>query len=101
MTSVIAGALVRRPEIRPIRSCKLADVGDGAEVARLADVFQDVIGDNVSLAFFDEGCTGVVEVRSWGIELRVVDLPSAKCGFVFLSDTPRHSSVCTWSHSFA
>ena len=64
MTSVISGAQIRRPEIRPIQFCKSADVGDGVEIARLADAFEDVTDGSVSLAFFDDGYTGAAEVRS-------------------------------------
>jgi transposase len=64
-----------------------ADVGDGEAVARLAADIQDATGDNVSLAFVDQGYTGqaVAEAAATGgITLQVVKLSEAKRGFVLL-----------------
>jgi transposase len=64
-----------------------ADVGDREAVARLAADIQDATGDNVSLAFVDQGYTGqaVAEAAAAeGITLQVVKLPEAKRGFVLL-----------------
>lgn len=64
-----------------------ANVDDRAEVGRLAEAIQDVTGENVTLAFVDQGYTGskpAAEARSQGIELEVVKLPEAKRGFVLL-----------------
>jgi transposase len=64
-----------------------ADVGDRAEVGRLAKAVQDVTGENVTLAYVDQGYTGekaAEAARTQGIELYVVKLPEAKRGFVLL-----------------
>jgi transposase len=64
-----------------------ANVDDRAEVGRLAEAIQDATGENVTLAFVDQGYTGskpAVAARSQGIELEVVKLPEAKRGFVLL-----------------
>jgi transposase len=64
-----------------------ADADDRAEVGRLAEAIQDVTGENVTLAFVDQGYTGpkpAAAARSQGIELEVVKLPEAKNGFVLL-----------------
>ncbi|HQT79505.1 MAG TPA: IS5 family transposase [Rhodopila sp.] len=64
-----------------------ADVGDREEVGRLAEAVQDVTGENVTLAYVDQGYTGesaVDAARAQGIELHVVKLSEAKRGFVLL-----------------
>jgi transposase len=64
-----------------------ADVGDREAVARLAADIQEATGDNVHLAFVDQGYTGQAAAdaaASEGITLHVVKLPEAKRGFVLL-----------------
>ena len=64
-----------------------ADVGDRAAVARLAAEVQEATGDNVTLAFVDQGYTGEAAAeaaKAEGIALHVVKLPEAKRGFVLL-----------------
>jgi transposase len=64
-----------------------ADSDDRAEVGRLAEAIQDVTGENVTLAFVDQGYTGpkpAAAAKAQGIELEVVKLPEAKHGFVLL-----------------
>jgi transposase len=64
-----------------------ADIGDREEVGRLADAVQGVTGENVTLAYVDQGYTGekAAEAASTqGIALHVVKLPEAKRGFVLL-----------------
>jgi transposase len=64
-----------------------ADVGDREAVGRLAEAVQDVTGENVTLAYVDQGYTGekaAEAARAQGIELCVVKLPEAKRGFVLL-----------------
>ena len=64
-----------------------ANTDDRAEVARLAQTVQAVTGDNVDIAFVDQGDTGETAAEAAaanGIELVVVKLPEAKKGFVLL-----------------
>ena len=64
-----------------------ADVGDRAAVARLAVDVQEATGDNVTLAFVDQGYSGDTAAnaaQAEGIKLHVVKLPEAKRGFVLL-----------------
>jgi transposase len=64
-----------------------ADVGDREEVGRLAEAVQDVTGENVTLAYVDQGYTGEQAAEAAGIQgitLHVVKLPEAKRGFVLL-----------------
>jgi transposase len=64
-----------------------ADRDDRAEVGRLAEAIQDVTGENVTLAFVDQGYTGpkpTAAAKAQGIELEVVKLPEAKRGFILL-----------------
>src|ERR1700759_732838 len=64
-----------------------ADVGDREEVGRLAEAMQDVTGENVTLAYVDQGYTGeqvADAANAQGITLHVVKLPEAKRGFVLL-----------------
>lgn len=64
-----------------------ADVGDRDAVARLAAEIQEATGENVSLAYVDQGYTGDAAAEAAaaeGIALHVVKLPEAKRGFVLL-----------------
>ena len=64
-----------------------ADVGDREEVGRLAEAVQDVTGENVTLAYVDQGYTGEQAAEAAGIQgitLHVVKLPEAKRGVVLL-----------------
>lgn len=64
-----------------------ADADDRAEVGQLAEAIQDVTGENVTVAYVDQGYTGekaAGAARAQGIELQVVKLPEAKRGFVLL-----------------
>lgn len=64
-----------------------ANVDDRAEVGRLSAAVQDATGENVTLAYVDQGYTGnnaADAARTQGIELHVVKLPEAKRGFVLL-----------------
>src|SRR6478735_9327006 len=64
-----------------------ADVGDREKVGHLAEAIQDVTGENVTLAYVDQGYTGERAEQSagqQGIALHVVKLPEAKRGFVLL-----------------
>ena len=64
-----------------------ADVGDRAEVARLAEAIQDATNESVTLAYVDQGYTGentAKAAEAHGIALEVVKLPEAKRGFVLL-----------------
>jgi transposase len=60
---------------------------DRAEVGRLAKAVQAATGENVEIAFVDQGYTGekpAEAAHAHGIELSVVKLPEAKRGFVLL-----------------
>ena len=62
-----------------------ADVGDRAAVPRLAADVQEATGDNVTLAFADQGYTGgaaAEAAQAKGITLHVVKLPQARLRFV-------------------
>ena len=64
-----------------------ADVGDRAEVARLAQAIQEATDESVTLAYVDQGYTGentAKAAEAHGIALKVVKLPEAKRGFVLL-----------------
>ena len=64
-----------------------ADVGDRMAVKRLVADIQDATGDNVQLAYVDQGYTGETAAdaaAAEGIALHVVRLPEAKRGFVLL-----------------
>ena len=64
-----------------------ADEQDRAQVGELAQQVQDVTGDNVEIAFVDQGYTGEQAEQAaaeHGIRLEVVKLPEAKKGFVLL-----------------
>ncbi len=60
---------------------------DRAQVERLATAVQEATGDNVELAYVDQGYTGedaAEAAAEQGIHLEVVKLPEAKRGFVLL-----------------
>jgi len=64
-----------------------ADQGDRTQVAALAEQIQEVTGDNVELAYVDQGYTGEAvadAAAEHGIQLEVVKHPLAKRGFVLL-----------------
>ena len=64
-----------------------ADEQDRAQVGELAQQVQEVTGDNVEIAFVDQGYTGEQAEQAaaeQGIRLEVVKLPEAKKGFVLL-----------------
>jgi transposase len=64
-----------------------ADENDRAAVAALAEAVQDATGENVTLAYVDQGYTGeqpAEDARAHGLALEVVKLPDAKRGFVLL-----------------
>jgi transposase len=64
-----------------------ANVDDRAEVGRLAEAIQEATGESVTLAYVDQGYTGVAPAeaaKQQGISLEVVKLPEAKRGFVLL-----------------
>jgi transposase len=64
-----------------------ANADDRAEVGRLAEAVQDATGENVEIAFVDQGYTGerpAEAAAAHGIQLEVVKLPEAKRGFVLL-----------------
>ena len=64
-----------------------ANEQERAQVAALAQAVQTVTGQNVELAFVDQGYTGeetAQAAQAHGIQLEVVKLPEAKRGFVLL-----------------
>lgn len=64
-----------------------ADVQDRAQAGALAQDVQAATGANVTLAYVDQGYTGVEPAAAaarHGVELQVVKLPQAKRGFVLL-----------------
>jgi transposase len=64
-----------------------ANIDDRAEVGKLAAAIQDATGENVTLAYVDQGYTGEKAAEAahvQGIDLQVVKLPEAKRGFVLL-----------------
>jgi transposase len=64
-----------------------ADVGDRTAVSRLCADIQDATGEQVQLAYVDQGYTGEAAAdaaKAEGIALHVVKLPEAKRGFVLL-----------------
>ncbi len=66
---------------------KPANEQDRAQVGQLAEAVQKVTGENVELAFVDQGYTGETaaeEAEVHGIRLAVVKLAEAKKGFVLL-----------------
>ena len=63
-----------------------ASAEDRGEVERLARTMQTVTGDNVDIAYVDQGYTGAraANAAAHGITLEVIKLPEAKRGFVLL-----------------
>jgi transposase len=64
-----------------------ADQGDREQVAVLAEEVQQVTGNNVELAYVDQGYTGsnaAEAAQQHGLRLEVVKHPMAKRGFVLL-----------------
>jgi transposase len=64
-----------------------ANEQDRAQVAALAAAVQDATGEQVEVAFVDQGYTGeqaAEDAAAHGIRLEVVKLPEAKKGFVLL-----------------
>ena len=64
-----------------------ADEQDRAQVGQLAQQVQDVTGDQVEVAFVDQGYTGDIpaqQAQQHGISLIVIKLPEAKKGFILL-----------------
>jgi transposase len=64
-----------------------ANEQERAQVAQLAQQVQDATGENVELAYVDQGYTGkqaAAEAAEHGMQLEVVKLPEAKKGFVLL-----------------
>ena len=64
-----------------------ANEQDRAQVKELVSQVQAVTGDNVEIAFVDQGYTGeqaAQDAAEQGMKLEVVKLPEAKKGFVLL-----------------
>lgn len=64
-----------------------ANEQDRAQVKTLVEQVQAVTGDNVEVAFVDQGYTGaqpLQDAAQHGIKLEVIKLPEAKKGFVLL-----------------
>ena len=64
-----------------------ANEQDRAQVQQLAEAVQQAAGENVELAYVDQGYTGEAPAQAaqqHGIQLEVVKLPEAKKGFVLL-----------------
>lgn len=64
-----------------------ANEQDRAQVAELAQAVQSATGDNVQLAYVDQGYTGedpATQAASQGMQLEVVKYAQAKRGFVLL-----------------
>jgi transposase len=64
-----------------------ANQDERTQVAALAQAVQEVTGENVEIAFVDQGYTGPnaeADAQKHGIKLEVVKLPEAKQGFVLL-----------------
>lgn len=64
-----------------------ANEQDRDQVEELAAAVQDATGDNIELAYVDQGYTGEdaeAAADGWGIRLEVVKLPAARKGFVLL-----------------
>jgi transposase len=64
-----------------------ADQQDRAQASALASQVQHVTGENVELAYVDQGYTGEAPAQAaaqHGMQLEVVKLPKAKKGFVLL-----------------
>jgi transposase len=64
-----------------------ASEGDREQVALLAEEVQEITGNNVELAYVDQGYTGpnaAEAAQQHGLRLEVVKHPMAKRGFVLL-----------------
>jgi len=64
-----------------------ANEQERAQVGRLAQAVQQATGENVEIAFVDQGYTGAdpqEAAKEQGIQLEVIKLPEAKKGFVLL-----------------
>lgn len=64
-----------------------ANEQDRTQVEQMAQQVQAVTGDNVEIAFVDQGYTGdqpATDAATHGIQLEVVKLPTARNGFVLL-----------------
>lgn len=64
-----------------------ANEQDRSQVGELAQQIQQITGENVEIAFVDQGYTGeqtAQDAAAEGIKLEVVKLPEAKKGFVLL-----------------
>jgi transposase len=64
-----------------------ASADDRMAVAKLAEAVQDATGENITLAYVDQGYTGERPAEAAGahnIALEVIKLPEAKRGFVLL-----------------
>ena len=64
-----------------------ANAQDRDQVATLARAVQEATGEQVAVAFVDQGYTGAepaAAAATQGIDLRVVKLPTARHGFVLL-----------------
>ncbi len=64
-----------------------ASAQDRAQVGELAEAVQEVTGQNVEVAFADQGYTGeqpAADAIAHGIRLEIIKLPDAKRGFVLL-----------------
>jgi transposase len=64
-----------------------ANEDDRAQVGELVQAVQEVTGNNVQLAYVDQGYTGdapAAAAAAQGVQLEVVKLPEAKRGFVLL-----------------
>jgi transposase len=60
---------------------------DRAQVSELAAQVQEATDENVALAYVDQGYTGEqaqADAQAYGLQLKVVKLPTAKRGFVLL-----------------
>ena len=73
-----------------------ANEQERAQVEALVEHVQEVTGENVEIAFVDQGYTGeqaAQDAAQHGIKLEVVKVPEAKKGFVLLL----HRWVVEWS----
>ena len=64
-----------------------ADQQDRAQVAELTEAVQETTGQNLEVAFVDQGYTGeqpAAAATEYGVRLEVVELAEAKRGFVLL-----------------
>ena len=81
-----------------------ADQGDRTQVEALAQQMQQVTGNQVELAYVDQGYTGetaATAAQSHGIRLEVVKHPMAKRGFVLLLGDGSSSAASPGPHASA